>query len=153
MLPAPSAALESSASRRRSPESEQRDDTEPTLRTLRERGLKLGLLSDCTHELPDVWPTLPIAPYVDVTVFSVQAGVRKPHPDLYATVVRSLEVSATECIYVGDGGSGELTGAAQAGMTAYHLVTDDAADAIIYDADAAWSGSTIHTLSEVLDLV
>ena len=130
-----------------------RDDAEPTLRTLRERGIKVGLLSDCTHELPEVWPTLPIARYVEATVFSVQAGLRKPHPDLYASVVRSLGVTPAECVYVGDGGSGELTGAAQAGMTPYHLVTEDAADAVVYDADSAWSGPTIHALSDVPALI
>lgn len=130
-----------------------RADAEPTLRTLHERGIKLGLLSDCTHELPEVWPTLPIAAYVDVTVFSVQAGVRKPHPDLYRSVMQSLDVAPADCLYVGDGGSGELTGAAQAGMTPLHLLTDDAADAVIYDADSAWTGPTIRALSDVLDLV
>lgn len=130
-----------------------RDDAEETLRTLHERGIKLGVLSDCTHELPDVWPTLSIAPYVDVTVFSVQAGLRKPHPDLYASVALSLGVAPSECLYVGDGGSGELTGAAQAGMTPYHLVTPDAVDATIYDPDSAWTGSTIQSLSDVLGLV
>jgi putative hydrolase of the HAD superfamily len=130
-----------------------RDDAEPTLRALRGRGIRLGVLSDCTHELPEIWSTLPIAPYVDATVFSVQVGMRKPHPDLYTTVARSLGVVPAECVYVGDGGSGELTGAAQAGMTPLHLVAADAAEAVIYDADAEWAGPTIQALSEVLDLI
>jgi putative hydrolase of the HAD superfamily len=130
-----------------------RADAETTLRALHQRGIKLGVLSDCTHELPEIWPSLPIAPYVDVTVFSVRAGMRKPHPDLYATVMRSLEVTPAQCVYVGDGGSGELTGAAQAGMTPFHLVTADAEDALIYDADATWTGPNITALGDVVPLL
>jgi putative hydrolase of the HAD superfamily len=83
----------------------------------------------------------------------VQAGLRKPHPELYATVARSLEVPPADCLYVGDGGSGELTGAAQAGMTPFHLVTADAEDALVYDAEAGWTGARINALSEVLALI
>lgn len=38
-----------------------RPDAVPTLRALRERDIKIGVLSDCTHELPEIWPSLPIA--------------------------------------------------------------------------------------------
>ena len=130
-----------------------RPDAEPTVRALRNRGMKVGVLSDCTHELPEIWSSLPIAEYVDATVFSVHAGVRKPHPSLYATVTSQLDVPATRCLYVGDGGSGELTGAVKAGMTAFQLVAPDAADAIIYDADSNWAGPIIHALSDVLGLI
>lgn len=130
-----------------------RPEAEPTLRELQSRGLKIGLLSDCTHELPDIWPSLPVARYFDATVFSVVAGVRKPHPSLYATVASGLDVRPAQCLYVGDGGSGELTGAAAAGMSAARLDAPDAIEAVVYDADTAWSGPTIGSLSEVLHLV
>ena len=38
-------------------------------------------------------------------------------------------------------------------MTAYQLLTDDIAAAIVYDTETAWSGATIHALSDVLTLV
>lgn len=129
-----------------------RADAEPTLRALKERNLRIGVLSDCTHELPELWPTLPIARHVDAAVFSVEAGLRKPHPDLYAMVASRLDVDPTNCLYVGDGGSGELTGATEAGMTAYHLVTPDATGALVYDADSAWEGPVITRLAEVVAL-
>jgi putative hydrolase of the HAD superfamily len=50
---------------------------------------------------------------------------------------------------VGDGGSGELTGAEQAGMTALRLEAPDAAETNIYDPDTAWSGMAVASLSEV----
>ena len=130
-----------------------RPEAEPTLRTLRERGVRIGLLSDCTHELPEIWPSLPVAPYVEATVFSVQVGLRKPHPTLYETVASRLGVGPGACLYVGDGGSGELTGARRAGMSALRLDAPDAAQAVIYDADAAWDGPAISSLSAVLEFV
>ena len=130
-----------------------RDDAEAVLSALRARGVKIGLLSDCTHELPEVWPTLPIARYVDATVFSVEAGIRKPHPSLYERVCVSLDVAAAGCLYVGDGGSGELTGAQAAGMTAYRLLSEDGVHALVYDADSNWTGGTIRSLTDVLSLV
>lgn len=130
-----------------------RPDAAPTLRRLHARGLKIGLLSDCTHELPDIWPSLPIARYVDATVFSVTAGARKPDPRLYDAVTEQLGVAPAECLYVGDGGSGELTGAARAGMTALRLDASDAADAVVYDPDDAWIGPAVSSLSEVLNFL
>lgn len=130
-----------------------RDDAEPTLRALRKRGLAIGLISDCTHELPELWPSLPIARYFDATVFSVTAGVRKPDQAMYAAATSALGVAATECLYVGDGGSGELSGAARAGMTAVRLVAPDRDAAVIYDADDAWDGAQIGSLGEVAGYV
>jgi putative hydrolase of the HAD superfamily len=130
-----------------------RSDAEPTLRQLKRDGFKVGLVSDCTHELPEIWPSLPIAAHVDAVVFSIQIGQRKPHPDLYAAVTGQLGVAPAECVYIGDGGSSELTGATVAGMTAYQLLAADAADAIIYDAESGWHGATIGSLTDVLRIV
>jgi putative hydrolase of the HAD superfamily len=124
-----------------------------TVTSLKERGLKVGLISDCTHELPEIWPSLPIAEHFDAMVFSIQAGFRKPHPELYTAVAAQLGVAAGDCVYVGDGGSNELTGATEAGMTAYLLDTPDAADSIRYDLEHSWTGARIGSLSDVLELV
>ncbi|GAA3345743.1 hypothetical protein GCM10020358_53930 [Amorphoplanes nipponensis] len=86
------------------------------LAALRERGLRLGLISDCSSELAESWPRTPFAPLIDVPVFSWREGCRKPDQRLYATVARRLGVPPAQCWYVGDGGSREHTGAAAAGM-------------------------------------
>ena len=83
----------------------------PVLRSLREQGLRVALVSDCGHELPVILPTLPIARLLDAVVLSVDIGHCKPHPAMYLTACRRLGVAPGECLYVGDGGSHELTGA------------------------------------------
>jgi putative hydrolase of the HAD superfamily len=55
-----------------------RSDSTETLLRLKEHGLRIGVVSDCTHELPECWAGLPIAELVDAVVFSIEAGQRKP---------------------------------------------------------------------------
>jgi len=83
---------------------------------LRADGFRIGLISDCSSELCESWPSTPYAPRVDAAVFSWHEGYRKPDPRLYAAVSARLGVSPAECWYVGDGGSREHDGARRAGM-------------------------------------
>ena len=130
-----------------------RDEAVPTLAALRRLGLRTGVISDCTHELPAFLPQLPIDPLLDVRVFSVQVGRCKPDPALYQTACRRLDLTPADCLYVGDGGSQELTGAERAGMTAVRLAPPDLAGHMVFNADAAWIGPVLRSLDEVVDLV
>lgn len=129
-----------------------RHDAVTTLRSLRRRGLRIGVVSDCTHELPELWDGLPVARWVDAAVFSVVIGRRKPHPSLYRAVCEQLGVDTRRVLYVGDGGSNELTGARSVGMTAVRLTAADAEEALVYDAEREWTGPVISRLG-ALDLL
>ncbi|HWH00723.1 MAG TPA: HAD family hydrolase [Pilimelia sp.] len=130
-----------------------RADAVPTLRALRRRGLRTALVSDCGHELPAFLPSLPVAPLLDAAVYSVRVGECKPHPAIYRTACRRLGVEPAECLYVGDGGGRELTGAAELGMTAVRLAAPDLAGHLTFNPDRHWTGLTIGSLSEVVGLV
>ncbi|MDG4760236.1 HAD family hydrolase [Micromonospora sp. WMMD710] len=130
-----------------------RADAVPVLAALRERGLRTGVISDCTHELPAFLPQLAIAPLLDVRVFSVQVGQCKPAPALYLTACHRLGLAPGDCLYVGDGGSQELTGAERAGMTAVRLAAPDLSDHMVFNADREWHGPMLGTLRDVLDLI
>ena len=67
------------------------------------------------------------------SVFSVEVGICKPDPEIYLTACRRLGVEPQECVYVGDGGSRELTGAAAVGMTPVRLDAPDLADHLVFD--------------------
>jgi putative hydrolase of the HAD superfamily len=118
------------------------------LTALRGKGLRIGLLSDCSAELPELWPELPLAGVVDEPVFSALVGDRKPHPTMYATVCARLGVEPGECLYVGDGGSNELTGASAFGMRAVLIADAGWATGHRFNSDD-WHGETIADLSEV----
>ena len=83
---------------------------------LKAKGYLIGLLSDCSAETPSVWQTTPFASLFDVTVFSCKVGTKKPAPGIYLMTAELLGVSPDKCLYVGDGSSNELTGAARVGM-------------------------------------
>jgi putative hydrolase of the HAD superfamily len=129
-----------------------RPDARTVLGGLRARGLGLAVVSDCSLELPAMWPELPLVDAVDATVFSAVVGRRKPDPLLYQLACEQLGVAPADCLYVSDGGSGELTGAAAVGMRPVLLADADWARGHRYDADT-WQGTTITALAEVPALV
>ncbi|MFI1991303.1 HAD family hydrolase [Actinoplanes sp. NPDC020271] len=130
-----------------------RPDAVDALRAIRRRGLRTALISDCTHELPAFLPGLPVAPLLDAQIFSVELGVCKPDPKIYLAACDALDVAPQDCLYVGDGGSHELTGAAAVGMTPVRLAARDLANHLVFDADTNFAGRTVRSLTEVLALL
>jgi putative hydrolase of the HAD superfamily len=131
-----------------------RPDTVPTLTVLHDRGLKIGLVSDCTWEIPECWPQTPMARLVDAAVFSCSAGLKKPDPRIFALICEKLAVEPRQCLYVGDGGSDELAGARRAGMDAVLICVPYETSAVMSRPWARqWEGPWISSVSEVLELV
>jgi putative hydrolase of the HAD superfamily len=130
-----------------------RADAVTTLTAIKKRGLRTGVISDCTHELPAFLPCLPVAPLLDARVFSVELGVCKPDPAIYLAAADRLGVDPEDCAYVGDGGSRELSGAAAVGMTAVRLDAPDLADHLVFDKDTAFTGPGVRTLTDVLAFI
>jgi len=126
-----------------------------TLKAIKARGLKTCVVSDCSPELPQLWNETPFAPLFDATVFSCDVGVRKPNPKIYLEACRRLGVEPAECLFVGDGGSRELTGAVAVGMRAVLLAAPEEqnnADTHRIDGEE-WRGTVIQDLSEVVKAV
>jgi putative hydrolase of the HAD superfamily len=73
---------------------------------------------------------------------------------MYTTACERIGVTPNRCLYVGDGGSGELAGAASLGMTPVLIRVD-------YDHEfdsrrpdlANWQGPVISSVTEVLEMV
>ncbi|BCJ43034.1 hypothetical protein GCM10010168_02230 [Actinoplanes ianthinogenes] len=130
-----------------------RPDAVSALTAIRHRGVRTALISDCTHELPAFLPGLPVAPLLDAQIFSVELGVCKPDPRIYLAACERLGVAPEDCLYVGDGGSHELTGAAAVGMTPVRLAAHDLANHLVFDADTNFAGRTVRSLTEVLTLL
>ena len=91
-----------------------------TLATLRERGYRLGLISDCSAETPQLWASLPFAPLIEAPIFSCDVGYLKPDPHIYQIACERLGVTPEECVYVGDRPE-EVIGARAAGMRAVRV--------------------------------
>jgi putative hydrolase of the HAD superfamily len=125
-----------------------------TLRSLRARGLPLGLMSMCAPDTPEMWRSSELAGTVDVEVFSSEVGLRKPDAAIYLFACEALGVDADRCLYCGDGAYGELTGAEAVGMTAIEI-RDPAVDVTeqLRPEGEDWPGATIADLRELLTMV
>lgn len=121
-----------------------------TLRTLRERGFKTGLISNCTEEVALVWDETPFAGLLDVAIFSATAGCMKPDREIYELALGKLGVRASEALFVGDGANDELRGAREAGMTPVLAQLDGVVPWAEVDG---WSGPRVTAIPQVLDLV
>ena len=55
------------------------DDVIPTLWTLKERGLIVGLISNIYQDLDALCDNMKLSPYLDFKVSSRTAGAEKPH--------------------------------------------------------------------------
>jgi putative hydrolase of the HAD superfamily len=130
-----------------------RPEAVTVLTELRRRGLTVVLISDCWYELPAFLPRLPVAPLLDSCVYSIDVGHCKPHPAMYLEACRRQRVEPAECMYVGDGGSRELSGARNVGMAAVRLAAPDLGDHLAYHRDTGWRGPVANSLTDILTLV
>ncbi|HTY81909.1 MAG TPA: HAD family hydrolase [Dehalococcoidales bacterium] len=127
-----------------------------TIAKLKADGYKIGLISNCSTEPPVIWPRTPFAPYFDVTIFSCSVGMRKPDPRIYQMAAEGLSVKPEDCLYIGDGDSGELEGAESAGMHPVLIVNpDEIKEYTIHQKplEKAWQGPSISSLRDVLKLL
>jgi HAD superfamily hydrolase (TIGR01662 family) len=99
------------------------DDAIPTLELLRERGLKIGLVSNGARNLDEF-----VADHrldVDAAVGSRGHGWTKPHPSIFRAVLGRLEVEPGQAAMVGDSPEDDIDGARALGMRAFLLDRED----------------------------
>ena len=131
-----------------------RGDAVQTLAQIRAKGYAIGLLSDCSPEVPQLWPNTPFVGIIDVPVFSCEVGLKKPDPGIYKLLCERLGLGAEACLYVGDGDSLELEGALGVGMDPV-LIRVQGEDEDDRDRPLAdkWQGKKVSKLSDVLQFV
>lgn len=123
------------------------------LSNIKGRGQKIGLISDCSDEIPVIWPETPLATLFDAAVFSCTVGFRKPDPRIYNLATEQLSIPADRCLYIGDGGSQELSGALKAGMSPVLIRLDAESTEDHLSNRERWDGPTVRSLKEILDMV
>jgi HAD superfamily hydrolase (TIGR01662 family) len=107
-------------------------DAKKTLITLRERGYRLGLISN-TH-----WRFLwnmrkEFKKFFDVITLSYEHGYAKPHPSIFLITLKKMRTTANYCLHVGDDPISDIQGAKNVGMkTAFVKRRETKADADIH---------------------
>lgn len=113
------------------------------LRALKQRGCRLGVISNWSWDLHDYLDLVGLSGYFDVVLASARAGCEKPHPDIFRQTLQALDCLPEQALHVGDSYEADVVGARSLGMAALWL-------------DRARAGGhadchTIHDLTGVLD--
>ncbi len=93
------------------------DDVLPTVKTLKERNLVLGVLSNMDRDMMPICRQLGLEPYISFTVTSGEVGVDKPEPPIFLTALERAKVNASEAMHVGDQYKLDVIGARGVGIT------------------------------------
>jgi len=94
-------------------------DTRATLETIRGRGLKVGVVSNVPADLRPVFAKHGLDRLVDSFTHSFEVGAEKPDPAIFLAAAKSLGVTPSETLMVGD--HAVDAGAERAGMRAFIL--------------------------------
>jgi putative hydrolase of the HAD superfamily len=95
-------------------------NTHALLEALRERRLRLGLVSNAFDPgwlLRRDLAQMGLVERLDVSVFSSEVGVRKPHPAIFERALAALAVEPERALFVGDRLYEDVRGAGELGMT------------------------------------
>ena len=95
------------------------DDVLPTIGTLRDAGLKIGLVSNSARDVREFARHHGLD--VDAGISSFHHGRTKPHASIFRAVLDLLDVGAAEAAMVGDQVADDIEGARAVGMRAILL--------------------------------
>ncbi|MHA2393820.1 MAG: HAD family hydrolase [Promethearchaeota archaeon] len=120
------------------------DCTDDVLRRLSER-YKVALLSNTMSDQPhEMLKKANYAQYFDLMVCSRDLGIRKPNPKIFNYMLKSLGVSATETVHVGDSVEADMEGASEVGITGVWIRVH---------GETFWHGYTVNSICELPNLL
>ena len=129
----------------------------PSLRALSGRGLRLGMLSNATHDplIQRLVDRLGFRPWLDPALSSAATGIRKPEPAAFTPILEAWDLRPPSVVMVGDTLEADILGAQRAGMPAVWLRSREDArqeGASAPDSSAAATpDATIEQLDELPD--
>jgi REG-2-like HAD superfamily hydrolase len=91
-------------------------DVMPALDALRDRGLKLGAVSNWVWQLPELMHSLELVSQFDFIAASARVGFEKPHPRIFGYALEQAGVKPGEAIHVGDHLDADVAGAQNVGI-------------------------------------
>ena len=128
----------------------------PLFETLRERGIKVGVLSNTIwprawHE--DFFRRDGVLHLIDGDVYTSEIPWTKPSPDAFAAAMKAVDVSDPgRCVYVGDRLYDDIWGAHNAGLKAIHIPHSDIPVEQVGHSEGD-PDAVAHELAEIPDLL
>jgi putative hydrolase of the HAD superfamily len=89
-----------------------------TLEALKERGIRLAIISNWTMNLEELLQALDLAHYFDAIIVSTVVHLYKPQPEIFHLTAKLLKVELSRCLHVGDSFKTDVQGALAAGFNA-----------------------------------
>ena len=113
-----------------------------TLGTLRERGYRLGVVSNADGRVRRLLEEAGLATHLEVILDSAHLGVEKPDPRIFLAAAEEMSLPPSSCAYVGDVYEIDILGARAAGLRPILIGASPAPDPI----------ERVETLSDLLPL-
>ena len=98
------------------------DDVKPTLRALRERRIRLAVLSNWDERLRPLLEELELGQWFEEIFISLEIGWAKPDDRIFEAAANGLGLTGNEMLHVGDSLIEDVKGASNAGWRSQHLV-------------------------------
>lgn len=92
------------------------EDVIPALMRLKERGQRIGIISNWDGRLSALLADMGIAEMVDTIVSSAEVGLHKPDPRIFELACQRLDVLPQDAVHVGDHHYADILGASAVGM-------------------------------------
>ncbi len=118
-------------------------ETVTVLKTLKDQGYELGIISNFDSRLFPILRGLGIADYFDTVTISSLAHAAKPSVRIFQRALEKHAIDPGDALHIGDSLRDDVEGALNAGLTAVHLAREET-------AGRAEGAKTITTLSELL---
>lgn len=130
------------------------DGTHEVLRQLRDRGAKVGLISNTGLTSQDMYrewfEVTGVLDLFDTTTFSNEQAVSKPNPAIFEACIDGLGTKSANTLHVGDNMHTDVAGAARLGMSTV-WVEGGTNSPVQTDVSPDYSVASILELPEILD--
>ena len=114
-----------------------------TLIELRERCIKIALISNLASPYRKAFHNLELEQFFECVIFSCDVGLAKPNPEIYRLVLERLNVDANSVIMVGDKHRADVDGPMTCGIRGF-----------LINRDGESSGdSDLRALTDVMSLL
>ncbi len=130
------------------------EDAIPTLAALRQRGYRLGLISNAADD-QDVQTLVEVhdlRPFFEIVLTSAACGVRKPDPAIFHQALQMMDATPAQAVMIGDTLNADILGAHNAGMFSIWITRRADTPANRAQREAIQPDATVRTLEELLTL-
>jgi putative hydrolase of the HAD superfamily len=97
------------------------EDVLECLEGMKQKGLRLGVISNFAPTLASILEDKGIREYFDPVIVSTEVGLEKPDPAIFTLALEKAGLSAHEVLYVGDHERNDIWAPAQIGMDAVRI--------------------------------